>query len=280
MNREQKSNIKKIISVIFAFFMSVFLFLLAALIIINSTLFSQQYIKGKMVSSNYAEKLTGEIREEFVSYGAASGFDETFFNSVLSVDIVYKDLDTTLNNLYRGEKQALQVGTLEKELLQKFTNYVNEQGGTITPEIQEAIEYLTANCVKSYQDHIQLPYADQIYSMMQKAKNPLNILMTILAVLTVILALFVFFLNHWRHRAVRYYIYTFSASALMCLALPAFFALSGKIHKVAITSPSLRGLVITAFNGTSLAFIAAAGIFSFIVLLLALFYRHIKNNIT
>lgn len=80
LTRIAKLNLKNIITIIFSFFLSLFLFVLCGILIIHSTVFNPDYMRDQLNRSHYYENVTEEVEEEFTSYGSASGFDETFLN--------------------------------------------------------------------------------------------------------------------------------------------------------------------------------------------------------
>ena len=99
-------------------------------------------------------------------------------------------------------------------------------------ELEEAVQALTDACIQSYQDAVSVPYITEISHYVQKGYELARLTLIVLIVVIVVIAAVLFFMHSWKHRALRYYIYALSGSALMIIMLPVIVFLSGKVQDV------------------------------------------------
>jgi hypothetical protein len=72
-----------------------------------------------------------------------------------------------------------------------------------------------------------------------------------LGVAVLVILVFIFFTNKWKHLAIKYFYYATSSSGLFILIVPTVLLASGLLQKVAILNRSLNDLY-TAFINTIL----------------------------
>ena len=279
LTRIAKLNLKNIITIIFSFFLSLFLFVLCGILIIHSTVFNPDYMRDQLNKSHYYENVTEEVEEEFTSYGSASGFDETFFKSVIDLNDVQLNVNQSLNILYSSGDSTVDTVSFEQKLTQKLTENAKSRGIKITPDIQNGIQLLAKTCTDTYTQYISIPYAQVLSPILQKLKKPLVGIEIILFALIILLAILIFSLTRWHHRAIRAYIYALSGSILMLLVLSAVFLLSGKVNKIALASKSIYQFFISYLTGFAFLFLQVALILVVILAAVAVLYHHMLKQV-
>ena len=89
MNGSTKSKIKKIISLILALFLSLTMALSVLVLVIQNTVLNPDYLRNQLSTSHYYDNVITEVEEKFSSYASASGFDDSFFKTVLNINERY-----------------------------------------------------------------------------------------------------------------------------------------------------------------------------------------------
>ena len=105
MAGRNKSTIKKIISLLLAFLLSLTMAFSMLILVIQSTVLNPDYLRNQLSSSHYYDNVITEVEDKFSSYASASGFDENFFKTVLNINDVQLNVNESLSVLY-GESDA------------------------------------------------------------------------------------------------------------------------------------------------------------------------------
>ncbi len=275
----KKSTVRKIISGFFAFLISVFLFLVICLLVCQNTVFNYEYLMRSMEKSGYYEQLSEEIEEQFISYGAASGFDQEVFDGIVDSQMVKNDVDSIIKAMYQNADEKLNTTAFQNHLYNTFIAYANQKEIQITSEIDQSIRYLVDTCVNTYVKDISVPFADQIGNLIVKFQKPIMIITYALSIAVIIFTLVIFLINHWKHRAVRNYIYALSGTFLMIAAIPIYFFIWGKIDQIGIFSPALYHFVVLYITNIFLLLVGFAIGVLIILLLLILLYVMMRQAV-
>ena len=234
----------------------------------------------QVASSDYYAKLSEEIKHEFVSYGSASGVDANHFDYVFSEILpptqIQQDVETSVHQVFTGTVTALEYSHLTEQLEQSFYQYARQKGMEISDE--SAVQYLAKTCIATYSDYVNLPYAGQISNLIINYGKPIQFVSFVLLALCLALAAFIFVINRWKHRALRFYIFALSGSLLMTIAVPIAALLTNKIDKVSIASPALYDFAVTYLYGFLHYFFFGAFCLAVILTILGMVFAHLKRK--
>jgi hypothetical protein len=151
---------------------------------------------------------------------------------------------------------------------------VKDRKIALNTNTDKAVRLLAQTCAETYLQYVSIPYAKEISMYFPKLKHILFYLQIISLSLAVALVLLIFFINHWKHRAVRAYIYAMAGTTLMLTALPVVFLISGFSNRIALISKSLYELAVCYLNGIAFLSLEVALIFVVALVLLSLLYRY------
>ncbi|HEX3039552.1 MAG TPA: hypothetical protein VHP54_04605 [Caproiciproducens sp.] len=264
---------------ILSFLLSFLLFLFCTVLVVQNTVFNPDYIRTQLVNSRYYENSTAEAEEQFVSYGSASGFDETFFKSVIDINDVQLKVNKSLTVLYGAANENAAADDFEQKLNNKLIENVKSRNIAITPETEKALKLLAKTCADTYIQTVSIPYAKQLAKMLQMLQKPALYAEVLLGALTLLTALLLILLNRWRHRAVRMYIYSVSGSILMLTVLPSIFLISGKVRNISLISKSLYEFSVCYLNGFAFMFLEYALLLTVVLCVLIAVYRLMLKRI-
>lgn len=280
MNRKTQSRVRFAICIVLSFLICMFSFLLLCVTIFQSTILNESFFLKHLDSTGYYSKLSEEIKQEFISYGSASGVDASHFDTVFSEIIpptqIQQDVRNSVHQVFTGSVQPLDTASLAEQLKESFLAYAQSKGITVTDD--SAVQYLVDTCMRSYSDYTTLPYAGQLSSLIGNYGRPIQFLSFGLLAVILILAVFIFVINHWKHRVVRFYIYALSGTLLMSLALPIAALLSNKIDKVSLASPALYDFAVSYLHGTVFYFFFGALCVGIFLLILYFIFSHLKHK--
>lgn len=280
MNRKIQAKVRAGICCILSFFISMFSFLLVCVIIFQSTALNEDFFLKHLSDTDFYAKLTEEIKQDFISYGSASGVDASHFDYVFSEIIpstqIQQDVQTSVHQVFTGTVEPLGTSYLSENLEQSFFQYAQEHGQEISD--QEAVSYLVKTCMDTYSDYVTLPYAAQISNVILQYSSPIQLLSFGLFCVILLLAVFLFLINRWKHRAIRFYLYALSGTGLMTLAIPIAALLSNKIDKISLASPAFYDFAVSYLHGMVFTFFLGSLCIAIFVLILSFLYVHLRQR--
>lgn len=278
MTHTARNKVRGAVSVVFSFFLSLFLFLFVLLIIVQSTLLSEGYLREQMNKSNYYLHVIENLKASFESYGNASGFDKAFFEDFLDPSTVQRDVNQTISYLYGNGGHALDKQAFEDSMYDALVQDAQARGYSLTDQNQEALRYLAGTCAQTYEQYISMPYFDQISSLLRKLEKPVKYGIMGLGVFILFLAVFLFFVQRWKHRAFRSYLYAVGGAGLMLLLPPVAVLISGKIQRISFMTKSMYQLAVNYLTGICVDLLISVGALAVAVAMLAILYRQFKKR--
>lgn len=278
MTHLEKSRWKRWISILFAFFLSLFLFFLSVLAVAQGTVLNPDYMRKQLDASHYYDHVITEVEDEFVSYASASGFDGRFFQTLLDLNDVQMGVNHSLSVLYGESGRPEDTSDFEEKLYEKLSENVKGRGIAFSPAVEQGLRLLAKTCADTYIQYISIPYAGELAPAVQKIKRPLLLSEFALTFLIVFLSAAIFRLNRWRHRALRAYLYAAFGAALMLAVFPSVILLSGKVNQLAMISRSMYAFAVCYLNGILYDFLLCALMMGMIGLALGLLYRSAKGK--
>lgn len=276
MTARQRSAYRKGLTLVFAFFLSFFLFFLSVLLIFVNTVENAGYMRNQLGKSHYYENAIDEVEDQFTSYASASGFDQQFFKSVIDINDVQMDVNQSLSVLYGESQEPVDKTRFEEKLYGKLSENAESRGFKLTAETQKALQMLAQTCTQTYVQYISIPYAASLAPFLSGARKPVLILELLLLFFSVLFAAVIYRISHWRHRALRAYIYAGFGTALMLFVFPAALWISGVVGRLALISKSLYQFGVCYLNGILYNFFLASFFFLCLSVLLCFAYRRAK----
>lgn len=261
-----------------SFLLSVSLVLLCILGTLKLTALNPAYTSYVCVHSGYAQSVWEEMKEEFVSYGAACNIDESFFDGVfeniITPQLITEYTKSSVEGFYKNSpSDKTSDEQIKAQLLEALKSYAEEKGFVINDALVENLEVISDEMNSMY-----LVYADMFNtSYFNTASNMLTRYMPLLkwAVLGIavfaLLAIIVIRLFFKKAKNyLRYYIYSASGAALMLAIAPAAALILKIASKINIVNASLYYLATGFINGFLIALLAVAAVMAVITVILTL----------
>lgn len=270
---QNRSKIRNGVSYVLAFFLSLFIAALSALLVLQTTILSESFLQKQVDRSGYAANVIERIENTFISYGMSSGFDEAFFSTVLDEQTVREDIRGVMSAIYHGKPRDVSTEAFRSMLYEKLLANVTDRGFVVSEELEQSLEQLVDYCAVTYRNELRFPMGSAAASMLQKAKNPVLLGIGVMAALSLFVFFVLFSIHPRKSSVIRNVIYALSGSFLMLFIPTGFALLSGRIERLAITSKPLYYLVVAELQQTLYVFLLACGILAVIIAGLGIWYH-------
>ena len=267
-----------LISALLSFLMSFFIGVFGLTVVVQCTAMSQGYLKKQIEKSGYITYTLEDIKDSFVSYGLASGFEEDFCASLVTEERVRADLFREVLALFGADNAGYDEKAFEEELYQKLVQNALDRNIAVDEENEKAVRMLAEEYIEVYTGHIEFPVADQISDLLQDMKTPLLLVGGISLFLILFTAVFLFFLYRRKYKFVAYCTYALSGAALL-LGLPSLVVLlSGRIARLGVTNPALYFLLQDFLSGAFSGMLITAVILLVLSIVLFFLYYFLRKR--
>lgn len=268
-----KSKAKPVVYSCLAFILSFVLFFLSVCLVLETTVFSKDYMLNVMGTSGYYTMIEDELKSEMKSLGNASGLDEEFSEDfVNSLDIQKIELDY-ISAFYSGDTTLVDTTSFKQQLYTALDEYIDNKGIDRSAVSEESLSYFVDQASEQYVNQISIPFFSFIANYVYKASTPMLIITISLAVVAVVIAAIIFLTNKFKHRKFRYVCYGFTGAFIAVTLIPVIVFLSGKISQINLNTRSLYNLFVNYMNGLFMNFWIYSGILLVISLITFFLYR-------
>lgn len=227
MNRE---ILKRIISTVLSFSLSVFL-AVCSLLLCLSVVFSRPVAEFIVSSKKYTFAVKEEVLSSLESYAIPGGLPSDFFEDKITDELVKSDIKSAVKCAFLGE--SFDSEPIRARLKSDIMNYA-ETNGIDTVDAEENIDTLVALSVSAYKNYI---FSDLLkyFGAFSKALFPLSlVLFCLFLALSLGMSLAVYKIGG------EFYLRSgLSGGGLMLLIVPLYILLSGQTARLGLTSASM-----------------------------------------
>ncbi len=167
-----------------SFLSSLLLAAFAALLIIYFTVGNVEYMKQSAEDGEFGEHVYQLLRENYSSYGAASGFDSQVLLGPVSPERINADIKETIERIYEGDSKLDLREDIKEEIYNAMETDAIRQGVEITDEVKEALTLTAEYCRYDYMEYVAIPLASQLATIISKINKVLWIGILILGLFT------------------------------------------------------------------------------------------------
>lgn len=252
------------------------------------TALNGNFVVSVIERSQYAELLSKEIKEEFVSYGQASNIEKTFFDSAFKdTDMVQRisaDTEQILREFYAGNVQdSVSTDDLEAMLLADLKEYATQKDYELDDETVENLQVVASELCDIYNSYVSvfsLSYF-RTASRMLASYRPYALYATAAcAVVFIVTAVILRLFFNKKKNYLRYFIYAFSGASLMLLAAPLAALAGGVGNRISISSAALYTMASGLLNSIFVAALISALVPILCTVILAiLWHRAYRKNV-
>lgn len=241
---------KKIFTYFLGFILSIFIFLLAILLIFSQTVFKKSFTLNALEKNNYYEKTYGDIRESFNNYIMQSGLDESILDNLYSIEKIKQDVNNVVNSIYENEQINTNTQDIKAELDSRIYKILEENNRKIESEEKKAIESFENTIVETYANGISFSKKtiEQVGSVFTKISSLIIKAEIIIAIAVVLILIIIYALN--KRDAFKYFGISLLTSGILFLLIK--FLVGNRVAYITILNTTfseiLRYLINTVIN--------------------------------
>lgn len=262
---KQRSKLKAFVYSFVSFMLTLVLFLFSICIVINTTIFSKEYMLNIMSSNGYYSMVSDELFSSMKNLGNASGFDEEFSKKFVKELDIQQSVEEYISNFYSGNSTLVDTVSFKQQLYAALDQYIADKNIDKNSLSSENLAYFVDKATEIYVNEISIPFFSTIANYIYKAQTPLLIITIGLGITALMLVAIIFFTNKFKHRKFKYMCYGFTGAFLAISVIPIVVQVSDKISKINLNTRSLYSLFVNYVNGFFMNF----WIWSSVMLILA-----------
>ena len=252
-------------ALIMSWLSSLLLTLLAFFLVLLTTICSPAFMKQQVARSGFSETAYTYLYDNFVSYGASSGFSADVMTSAISRDQITADMDSAVTRLYDGDTALDSRDSIQTATYDALLANLNARGVDVTSDVESAVAIVADACRLDYANYVAIPLASQLYTVITKVNRlalPGVIVTALLCAVTLVLMIR---LAGSSRLGVRCLTFTFTAGAILCaLGATVLYPLLG-LDNFSLEPASIRALVLTYLH----SMLGSLGIFAAVYALVA-----------
>lgn len=263
MSQSSESNTKSTmrISIILSFFLALFLFLSTLFISVQSTLLSRGFILSKMLNEDFYTATALKMEDDMAYVGQGSGIHKEFFINLVNRVDVEKDIESKILSYFAGITEEFDTSKFKSALKVKVYEYASGKGVSAYGEKKVNLDLFIHECSVIYANAIEVPSIHYLVPGIVRLNRHFMILSIVFVVLSLTVFGIIFFINRYKHKVLRYSIYSLFASALMLACVPLIILINGKIYRLAFLSKSMYDVYTGVVHGAMTAIGVMATVF-------------------
>lgn len=143
---------------------SLLLALLALCLVLMTTICSASYMKEQVNRSDFSEAAYSYLYDNFISYGASSGFSADVMTAALSRDQITADMADSITRLYQGDTAIDTRNAILNTTYDNLINDLNSRSVEVTSDVESAVVVVADACRLDYANYVTVPLASQLYT--------------------------------------------------------------------------------------------------------------------
>ena len=155
-------------ALIMSWLSSLLLTLLAFFLVLLTTICSPAFMKQQVARSGFSETAYTYLYDNFVSYGASSGFSADVMTSAISRDQITADMDSAVTRLYDGDTALDSRDSIQTATYDALLANLNDRGVDVTADVESAVAIVADACRLDYSNYVAIPLASQLYTIIEK----------------------------------------------------------------------------------------------------------------
>ena len=146
---------------------SLLLALLALCLVLMTPICSASYMKEQVNRSDFNEAAYSYLYDNFISYGASSGFSADVMTAALSRDQITADMAGSITRLYQGDTAIDTRNAILNTTYDNLINDLNSRGVEVTSDMESAVVVVADACRLDYANYVTVPLASQLYTFIE-----------------------------------------------------------------------------------------------------------------
>lgn len=145
---------KKIISYILVFFLSLLVCLSFALYVLKNEIFNYDNMLSKIEKSDYYNKAYISVNNHFDNIIEQSGLDKSVLENIVSNDKIKQDINESIKNIFEGKEYKVDVLPIKENLDKNINEFLKQSNRVANNREKQSIEEFENKIISLYQDDI------------------------------------------------------------------------------------------------------------------------------
>ena len=232
-------------ALIMSWLSSLLLTLLAFFLVLLTTICSPAFMKQQVAHSGFSETAYTYLYDNFVSYGASSGFSADVMTSAISRDQITADMDSAVTRLYDGDTALDSRDSIQTATYDALLANLNARGVDVTSDVESAVAIVADACRLDYANYVAIPLASQLYTIIEKFDRIVPISVAAMALVCAASIFLMLRLAASPRFAVRCLTFAFTASAVLCSIGATALVPAMHLNNLNLNPASVKQLIIT-----------------------------------
>ena len=232
-------------ALIMSWLSSLLLTLLAFFLVLLTTICSPAFMKQQVARSGFSETAYTYLYDNFVSYGASSGFSADVMTSAISRDQITADMDSAVTRLYDGDTALDSRDSIQTATYDALLANLNARGVDVTSDVESAVAIVADACRLDYANYVAIPLASQLYTIIEKFDRIVPISVAAMALVCAASIFLMLRLAASPRFAVRCLTFAFTASAVLCSIGATALVPAMHLNNLNLNPASVKQLIIT-----------------------------------
>ena len=232
-------------ALIMSWLSSLLLTLLAFFLVLLTTICSPAFMKQQVARSGFSETAYTYQYDNFVSYGASSGFSADVMTSAISRDQITTDMDSAVTRLYNGDTALDSRDSIQTATYDALLANLNNRGVDVTADVESAVAIVADACRLDYSNYVAIPLASQLYTIIEKFNRIVPISVAAMALVCAASIFLMLRLAGSPRFAVRCLTFAFTASAVLCGIGATTLVPAMHLNNLNLNPASVKQLIIT-----------------------------------
>lgn len=231
-NKSKKKNkmIKKLLSSLLAFFLSVFLTAGTVCIAIYLGYFTENKVLDSLNAKDYYTDVEEFFIEDAKDLTLPSGLPVEIVEGMVDSNTVHDDVRGYVKASFRQEEYIFATDKLKKNLTENVNFYFAESGTEMTQLQKDTLPEYVQSVADLYEEDLKVPLVDKIPAIRNVFLKVMIVVLAVSALLGMGIIITLIRMQRWKHRGMRYIVYSTLATAGMT-ALPAIVAFTSGFYK-------------------------------------------------
>ncbi len=277
MNRKSKKRLRGIISTILSFLLAVLFTVGSVLVGLYIGFLNENRIIDGLNYKDYYSGVEENFYQNSKDITTPMGLPENVVDGIVDSETIYENIKDYVVAAVNGQTYVFATEDLKTKLEQNVRNYFTSQGWEITSEQEATIPQYTQMIADEYVSCVKVPFVEHFAAVKRIFQKILLIGIPAIVILSAIIIFMLVHMQKWKHRGVRYVVYSSFATMIM-VAVPGIAALvSGFYKKINISTEYLYYALVKYISNGLWVFIYLAFVWFAISLALLFLIRFIKK---
>lgn len=279
--RHGKLKKKTLISMTFAFLLTLFFFVLMVCVGLGLGVFNNKSLEGKMNETHYYDALYEDLNKKAIEAVLQAGLSTTVLKDTITMERVTVGGRNYTKAILAGKTAKVDTTQIRSDLSEHMTQYLNDQGIEQTKEVKTGMDSVITRIEQNYQNAVKLPFIKYYVDYKTDYGKMMQILIPILILCIGILCYLLIRIRHQKYRGLRYINYAMISSSLLMLISAVYLLLSKEYTKLNVSPEFYKEFLTAYLKWDILVFVYIGGIgivISVALISLTGFLKNRSNN--